>query len=276
MPKYRVYSHLCRQGYRLVRRNSPPAITKRCDDSIKVSSPKRAKIEVPGVDYQAEYIRVPDNPETFKSLFLPPAAEASDYDCIPNLLPGTGTIQINFLDLELLPESIRNRKTSYVVNKKDFKSMESHSNLNLDSPSTAMNTSSMEEISRDPSAMFTLTNNPLYDGETKPLLVGSHIGNTFKTFSGTMNTSNFFLFLFTQVTLVIILKSSTRQLMMWTSQMIAIFYFVTMFILLVNRIASLVRALLATFWQLRIGVRLFPACQVWYVFRQVVVRVQYR
>lgn len=161
--KYRVYSHLCRQGYRLLRRTKALVSLKRCADSVKASSPKRLKTELPTP------VKVGDTcskPVTAKSLFQPPAAEPSDYDCIPHLIPGRESFQINFSDLQLLPENTRNRLSSYVINKKDFFTSEIESN---------------NELVTDPTSFIATntTNNPLFSGKTKPLMIGHLIGNAF-------------------------------------------------------------------------------------------------
>ncbi|KAI9557526.1 hypothetical protein GHT06_017354 [Daphnia sinensis] len=125
--KYRVYSHLCRQGYRLVRR----------------------------------------------LLFGSSAAEPSDYDCIPHFLASTSaSVLIQFSDLESLPESIRNRESTYVVNKKDFL----HFCVDREEVATSISSAS--------------TTNPLFSGKTKPLLLGNYIGDPYYTNDGLYNPTD--------------------------------------------------------------------------------------
>lgn len=170
--KYRVYSHLCRQGYRLIRRVNPPPVisTKRSGESMENLNPKRLKVEdkqpnlivnsVTIVDMETTAVNLPIETvnSPVKLRFLTPAAEPSDYDCIPHLLsPGTETIEIKFPDQHLLPENTRNRESSYVLNKRDFYIF-----------------SELEEI---PTNLNFASNNPLFSGKTKPLLLGNFIGN---------------------------------------------------------------------------------------------------
>lgn len=121
--------------------------------------------------------QISNNPETVKSLFQTPAAEPSDYDCIPHLASSeVDSIQINFPDKQLLPESIRNIKTSYVIDRKKFFVSESKRNESrniLDESAIASRT--MKDYA-SPGANFPPTDNPLYSGRTKPLLIGNYIG----------------------------------------------------------------------------------------------------
>lgn len=120
--------------------------------------------------------QISNNPEIVKSLFQTPAAESSDYDCIPNLVSEVDSFQINFPDMQLLPKSIRNIKNSYVISRKQFfvsesKSSESH---NI-SDESAVASGAMKDFTSS-GANFSPTNNPLYSGRTKPLLIGNYIG----------------------------------------------------------------------------------------------------
>ena len=172
--KYRVFSHLCRQGYRLIRRTKVPVLLKRCADAISTLSPKRPKMEPPTL------VKVGDSVRTFitaKLLFQSPAAEPSDYDCIPNLVHGKESIQINFSDLQLLPESTRNRKSTYVVSKKDFFKPETESH----------------DIEESPTSTSFVANNPLCSGKTKPLMIGHLIGNALEKRQSHMKLIIYFL-----------------------------------------------------------------------------------
>lgn len=171
--KYRVYSHLCRQGYRLIRRVNPlpSSSNKRSGESMEDLNPKRVKVDdeepnlivnnVTIVDMEAAAdVELPSEPanDHVKLRFLTPAAQPGDYDCIPHLLsPGTESIELKFSDQQLLPESTRNRQSSYVIKKRDFYVF-----------------SEFDEI---PTDVNFATNNPLFSGKTKPLLLGNFIGN---------------------------------------------------------------------------------------------------
>lgn len=130
LPKYRVYSHLCRQGYRLIRRTTPISSNiKRSAESVPNSSPKRIKIDTSAV--LADGLKETQPTEAnnqLKSRFQPPAADPSDYDCIPHLVPGAETLEIYFRDLQLLPENTQNRLNSYVINIKAFITPQSAAN----------------------------------------------------------------------------------------------------------------------------------------------------
>jgi hypothetical protein len=78
-------------------------------------NPKRLKVEdkqpnlivnsVTIVDMETKAVNLPTETvnSPVKLRFLTPAAEPSDYDCIPHLLsPGTETIEIKFPDQQLL------------------------------------------------------------------------------------------------------------------------------------------------------------------------------
>ena len=169
--KYRVYSHLCRQGYRLVRRKSVQDMPKQTGDSIKASSPKRAKIESSTSDLEVEESQLASSKAALchrtKSFRLP-AALSSDYDCIPHLVPGLNSIQVKFVDHLLLPETSRNREAEYVISLK-----------NLSQPEVRLTENDVMEgvhPDNDPASSFSVDNNPLYSGRTKPLRIGKFIG----------------------------------------------------------------------------------------------------
>jgi len=131
---------------------------------MEVLNPKRVKVDdeqsnlvVNSVTFvDMEPIETVNNP--VKLRFLTPAAEPCDYDCIPHLLSSeTETIEIKFHDQQLLPENTRNRQSTYVLSKRDFYIF-----------------SELEEI---PTNLNFASNNPLFSGKTKPLLLGNFIGN---------------------------------------------------------------------------------------------------
>nr|CAH0111455.1 unnamed protein product [Daphnia galeata] len=183
--KYRVYSHLCRQGYRLIRRVNPlpSSSNKRSGESMEDLNPKRVKVDeeepnlivnnVTIVDMEAAAdVELPSEPanDHVKLRFLTPAAQPGDYDCIPHLLsPGTESIELKFSDQQLLPESTRNRQSSYVIKKRDFYVF-----------------SEFDEI---PTDVNFATNNPLFSGKTKPLLLGNFIGDPYYANYGLYNPS---------------------------------------------------------------------------------------
>ncbi|KAK4016722.1 uncharacterized protein LOC116925295 [Daphnia magna] len=177
--KYRVYSHLCRQGYRLVRRvNSPSISIKRSGDAVQVSSPKRVRTDEPSNHSVKNETSVNVSSEKqydskSKLLFGSSAAEPSDYDCIPHLLASASeSVLIQFSDLEFLPESIRNRESTYVINKKDFL----HFCVDREEVATSISLAS--------------TNNPLFSGKTKPLLLGNFIGDPYYANDGLYNPTD--------------------------------------------------------------------------------------
>lgn len=163
--KYRVYSHLCRQGYRLIRSVNSVISKKRSGDDVQVSSPKRVKADELSNHKATNETSISVSSEMeidFKSklLFGCSAAKLPDYDCIPHLLASSSeSILVQFSDLDFLPESIRNRESTYVINKKDF----FHFRVDREEVATSISSASI--------------NNPLFSGKTKPLLLGNYIGN---------------------------------------------------------------------------------------------------
>lgn len=148
--EYKVYAHMNRQGYRLLRHKPPDSEeeTSRPGSSQQGPPPKRAKM-----------MEDPEEASDLlsKPLFMPLAADPSDFDLIPHFAPGAEAILIRFPDPSLLPEAIRaNREASYTIRRDSFASN------SPDDPSELPTT--FEEVDR--------SNDPLYQGETKPLLDG--------------------------------------------------------------------------------------------------------
>jgi len=149
LEKYRVYCHLRRQGYRVLRAAQIPQI-KRMNDSDSSVPSKKTKM-----DSAAHFSTKLDTSFKFQQkqslLFQRPAGDSFDYRLIPNFSGSNEFISIGFSDTSLLPESCANRQSNYVFYKKDF----------FDCAS---------DLAKSERATCDLLDNPLFRGKTQPLL----------------------------------------------------------------------------------------------------------
>lgn len=149
LEKYRVYCHLRRQGYRVLRAAQIPQI-KRMNDSDSSVPSKKIKM-----DSAAHFSTKLDTSFKFQQkqslLFQRPAGDSFDYRLIPNFSGSNEFISIGFSDTSLLPESCANRQSNYVFYKKDF----------FDCAS---------DLAKSERATCDLLDNPLFRGKTQPLL----------------------------------------------------------------------------------------------------------
>ena len=164
MEEYQVYAHMNRQGYRLLRSNPEN------HSSRELEEPPEKRPRMMGQDVETAHI------PRIQPMFQPCAADKSDFERIPHFEPGAESIVIQFHDVSLLPGVIgTNRQSSYTIRRDIFTwnprpddvekccSMEEDiSDRNL-SDCTAV----PQEIDR--------SDDPLYQGETKPLLDGSFL-----------------------------------------------------------------------------------------------------
>ena len=167
---YQTYSHLNRLGYKLVRKLPSIKSKLRQDDDDECSTSKKFKMD------------------SSTSFLLPATKSQDDSDYILNFgekVSSSLKIDIAFPPAALLPESIRDRmgSISYIFTPKstelDVSSVASNSTLSI---STARNWAEYKaaELAEN-QIQAEYSDNPLYQGETKPLIPANFKGllNTF-------------------------------------------------------------------------------------------------
>jgi len=148
LEKYRVYSHLRRQGHRILRSTQVPSGKRTSDQSCSGPS-KKPKIDSITNYSTAKNISSKSN-EVQTLLFQRPASDSLDRNVIPDF-GCNSSISIVFGDTKLLPESCWNRRSSYTFLKKDF--------FHSDS-----------ELMKSDSGYSEPSDNVLFRGKTQPLI----------------------------------------------------------------------------------------------------------
>ena len=149
LEKYRVYSHLRRQGYRVLRTAQVPEV-KRTNNSCCPMPSKKARIDSIIHSPKESSISSKINEEQ-NLLFQQPSSRSLERSLIPNFSGNNTSITVVFDDTSLLPETCRNRNSIYVFSKTNFFRSDS------------------ELVKRD-SGSSKLTDNPLFRGRTRPLI----------------------------------------------------------------------------------------------------------
>lgn len=169
--QYRAYAHLNRLGYRLLRR------TRRQLETPKEPPTKRAKMSSPIPSCVSNETAQSTTNEP-QARFQLSVAEESDLNSIPNF-GGKQEVRIEFSDENLIPENIRNsRQTCYTIRRDSFSTSVGDDDDDESSfADTKPNISSARNWTEYKASICDDTSsNPLYSGETKPLLAGWNEG----------------------------------------------------------------------------------------------------
>lgn len=180
---YRVFAHLNRLGYRLIRvdpeesREIKQTPASHCEEP----SAKRAKLDGPPLFRKPRSaMAARQRQQAIQQLvvstapkFLPFAATAADLDLIPNFAGKEETITLSFPDPDLIPGEIHISHSNYVIDKSKFQFSKD------DRKMPALQRSRVKSWEEWVLPPFDQENHPLYKGRITPLLNGDFTGMMF-------------------------------------------------------------------------------------------------